>query len=357
MNIFVVIPETFAGCGFYRLYQPHNHLAKNYDVKITFGNCLLDTNMLPMSDEKIKSFDLFVWHKTLFELSDIKRIKSLGIPTLIDFDDHWVVNREHSLYKQYLKEGISVKLHKALLAVQYVTCTTERLADEIYTVNKNVEVLPNAYDGNYKGWKRERIKEDKYVFGYLGGPCHLRDVGLLKGVQEEVTKTENGYNFRLFGYNGDDIYNRYADILSANKQSENYSIFKGADIWHYPQFYNYLDCSLVPLEDNRFNSMKSELKLIEAGYFKKAVIVSGVYPYKEIAKHGYNCLVANNKSEWIEHIKYLIKNPENELGENLFNSIGAYSINEVNKKRYEYYVHTIRHTNGSDKLSRMEILN
>lgn len=345
MNLLVIIPSQFAGCGFYRLYQPYNHLAKNYGVKVTFSPALKKSEEVKYTDSELQEFDAVIWHKTYFELPDVRKCKDLGIVTIVDFDDHWVVNREHSMYTQYMGEGTSAKLHKLILEADYITCTTDRLADCIFEHNENVEVFSNAIDAGYNGLTVERVKEDKYIFGYLGGPCHVRDLGLLKGLQNEMTSKLSGYELRLFGYNGTDIYKHYATILSGatkteegEKHSPNFSLYKGADIWHYPQFYNYLDCSLIPLESNYFNSMKSELKLIEAGHFKKACIVSNVTPYTNIIKHKKNCLAVTSKQDWFDSAKLLLdnKNLGVDLGEQLFQDTQRFSIENVNKKRFKF---------------------
>ena len=324
MKILVIIPSRFAGCGFYRQYQPYNHLAKNYDVKVEFANVVPD----------VLDFDIVIFHKAYFNLQDVKRVRSLGIPVVVDFDDHWIVNKGHTMYKEYTTQGTSAKLHKLLLNADYVTCTTDELADEIYKYNQNVVVLPNAVDTGYDGWNVEREQEDVgTVFGYLGGPCHTRDVALLRGVPEATHA-----HFRLFGYNGSDIYKHYAKILSGGNPSGNFSLFKGADIWTYPQFYNLMDVSLVPLEDNRFNAMKSELKMIEAGAFSKAVIVSKVKPYTNILRHGKNCLAAESKADWINYIKTLDRNPDivESLGAQLKEDTKSYDIAVVNSDRYNF---------------------
>lgn len=339
MDILVIIPSSFAGCGFYRLYAPHNHLVKNYKCKVTMASGLMKSDISAYTDEELQEFDVIIWHKTYFDLRDIKRVRSLGVITIADFDDHWIVNREHSLYKQYTNEGTSAKLHKLLLNVDYVTCTTELLAESIAEINPNVEILPNAVDGLYDGWNVNRIEEDKYIFGYLGGPCHVRDIGLLKGLQAEMTSKLTGYELRLFGYNGTDIYQHYAGVLSDEKRSQNFSLYKGADIFHYPQFYNYMDCSLVPLESNRFNSFKSELKLIEAGHFKKAVIVSNVEPYTNILKNKRNCLAVNKPEDWFTNAKMLLESKQLsiDLGEQLHEDTQIYSMDNVNKSRFKFY--------------------
>jgi len=349
MNILVIIPKTFAGCGFYRMYQPHNHLAKNYDVDITFASGFMKTEISAFTDDELKEFSAIIWHKTLFDFKDIRRARGLGIPTVADFDDHWVVGRDHSLYKEYQSEGQHGRLHKLLLSVDYVTCTTEDLADEIYKHNQQVEVLPNAYDLGYGGWKEGRIEEDKYVFGYLGGPCHVRDVGMLRGVRDAT-----GAHFRLFGYNGTDIYKHYAKVLSGD--GGNFSLYKGADIWHYPQFYNYMDVSLVPLEANKFNSMKSELKMVEAGAFKKAVIVSNVKPYTNVITDK-NCIAVNSKNEWIDAIKLLMNDPQRgiDMGLQLHEDTKRYDIENVNKLRYKFYkyVQQKHNTDSGDEPGRV----
>jgi len=328
-------------------------MAKNYDVKVTFTSTFMRTETTSYTDDDLLDFDLIIWHKTLFDMSDIRRAKDLGISTIVDFDDHWVTGREHTFYKQYFKEGAPAKLHKLLLAADYVTCTTEDLADEIYKVNENVEVLPNAIDTGYDGWKVDRIKEDVFVFGYLGGPCHTRDVSLLREIPEATHE-----HFRLFGYDGSDISKHYASILSAGG---NFSMYKPANIWNYPQFYNHMDVSLVPLEGNKFNSMKSELKLIEAGAFSKAVIVSKVAPYTNIIRHGKNCLAAETKHDWINYIKTLSKNHNIalDLGAQLKEDTKKYDISVVNENRYKFYEDVCKkhNTNSSDKLSRVVNVN
>jgi glycosyltransferase involved in cell wall biosynthesis len=313
-------------------------MAKNYDCKVTFASGLMITSIRAYTDRELQEFDVVVWHKTYFELADVKRVRSLGIATVADFDDHWIVNREHSLYKEYTKDGLSAKLHQLMINVDYVTCATKRLADAIFPHNSDVEVLPNAIDTGYDGFTVNRTKEDKFIFGYLGGPCHIRDLGLLKGLQKEMTEKLKDYDLRLFGFNGTDIYKHYAGILSDDRNSPNFSLYKGADIFHYPQFYNLMDCSLVPLESNYFNSMKSELKLIEAGHFKKACIVSNVMPYTNIIKHKKNCLVVYTPSDWFKNAKLLLenKNLAVDLGEQLYEDTQIYSIAKVNHLRFKF---------------------
>ena len=242
-------------------------------------------------------------------------------------------------YKSFLKNNSTHGLIKILKLADYVIVTTERLAVEARKFNKNVIVLSNAFDPEQCEVKR--VKENKLVFGYIGGHFHYKDVEQLRGVNNRLAQEFNNYKFRLMGFDGSPPYDHYASVLSddGHLASTHFDWIEKADIWHYHNLYNHLDVALVPLVDNKFNGMKSELKLIEAGFFKKAVIVDNVHPYRDLIKHKENALVVNKYTDWYKHCKYLIQNPEaiKDLGEALYETVQPYHIKEVNKKRLKFY--------------------
>ena len=355
MKIFVVIPKEFAGCGFYRQFQPHNHLAKNYDVQVTFGAGVFD-----LDNEFAVDADIVHFHKGYFDMEGIKACRERGIITVADFDDWWNLDTEHIFYKAYKRDGTSKQLTDLLEAVDYVTCTTELLANKIRPYN-NATVLPNAMDMNYPNCKKERFKEDKIVFGYAGGHCHGKDVARLEGLNNKLSHYDN-YKFRLMGVDGTEVYNYYSMVMSDNGRlaRSHFDWTEKANIWNYPLFYSYMDVSLVPLVDNEFNSLKSELKLIEAGFFKRAVVVDNVEPYKGLLKHKQNAMVVNKPSDWYKNCKYLLDNPLaiKELGEALHETVQPYGIDQVNKKRYKFYSDVLekRNTDSSHRHSRLSVV-
>lgn len=357
MKIFIALQERFAGCGFYRLYQPHNRLGKTkkLDVLISPG---LENNggWVPMD------FDLAIFHKGYFCFKTIAKLKSLGIPVIVDFDDWWRLDTEHVFYKDYLQDDSSDKMVRLAREADYLTCTTERLAIELRRVNPNVTVIPNAWDSDYPQCEPKRAKESKLIFGYLGGHCHSKDVVQLHGVNNRLSSEFSNYKFRLMGVDGSEVYNQYSMVMSDNGAlaPSHFDWIEKADIWHYPQFYNHLDVSLVPLVNNKFNSLKSELKLIEAGFMKKAVVVDNVHPYRDMIKHKHNAMVVNKYGDWYKNIKYLIKNPQAviDLGEALHETVQGYDIDIVNEKRYNFYKDVLkkRNTNSSERGGRVQAI-
>jgi glycosyltransferase involved in cell wall biosynthesis len=102
--------------------------------------------------------------------------------------------------------------------------------------------------------------------------------------------------------------------------------------------------------------MKSQLKVIEAGFYKKALIASNIGPYTIDLKHALkngnftdgNALLVDenrNHSDWAKNIKKLLTNPNlvTDLGERLYETVkDKYDLNQVTKTRAEWYKSLIK---------------
>jgi len=99
--------------------------------------------------------------------------------------------------------------------------------------------------------------------------------------------------------------------------------------------------------------VKSQLKVIESGFHKKALIAQNYGPYTidienaymkggelDTTKNGFLVDSHRNHKQWYQYLKKLIQNPEliSVFGENLYNSVkDKYSMDVVTKERAEYY--------------------
>ena len=97
--------------------------------------------------------------------------------------------------------------------------------------------------------------------------------------------------------------------------------------------------------------MKSQLKVIEAGFYKKALIASNIGPYTIDLKHSLqngnfvdgNALLVDehkNHSDWSKYIKKLITNPNmiTDMGERLYETVkDTYDLRNVTRNRAEWY--------------------
>jgi len=165
---------------------------------------------------------------------------------------------------------------------------------------------------------------------------------------------------KIFTNNYSIVSPEYKDFLMKftqeefpNIQNESYRRVWTKHISTYATNYNLFDISLAPLAENTFNKVKSQLKVIEAGFHKKALIAQNFGPYqidlKNAVKFGggfdetaNSILVDTNKNhkDWYDSIKKLVKNPEiiTVLQENLHNTVkDTYSLNKVTESRRELY--------------------
>jgi glycosyltransferase involved in cell wall biosynthesis len=119
----------------------------------------------------------------------------------------------------------------------------------------------------------------------------------------------------------------------------------------YAKNYSKFDVSLAPIKNHMFNRMKSQLKVIEAGFYKKALIASNVGPYTIDLKHCLdngnfvdgNAMLVNenrNHSDWYKFVKKLVQNPNmaKDMGERLYETVkDVYDLTNVTKARAEFY--------------------
>jgi glycosyltransferase involved in cell wall biosynthesis len=215
------------------------------------------------------------------------------------------------------------------------------LQREIRQINPRCEIFENAIDEDDPQFRIQPHIHSDVRFGWIGGHCHLPDIKLLEDAPPQI---KGHFSMHLFGHDGvkGGVYDAFSDILSGGGRlikSGQFWLYNQAPAREYTQFYNHIDVSLVPLVNNKFNSMKSELKIIEAGFMRKAVICSDVMPYSPLLNEK-NSLRCTQKSHWAKRMQKLINNRSMipELAHNLYETIKyKYDLGNVTRRREQYY--------------------
>jgi len=238
-----------------------------------------------------------------------------------------------------------------------VTTTTKLFANEIKKYNKNVEVIPNAIDPTEKQYTPNPEKSDRIRIGWLGGSSHLNDLKLLNqlssklksdGLLDKVQFVVCGFDIRgkvntinektgeqtqrdilphetvwveyekIFTNNYSIISPEYREHLNRfvtqeydGIENEPYRRVWTKPISNYATNYNLFDISLAPLAENTFNKVKSQLKVIESGFHKKALIAQNYGPYTidienaylkggdvDLTKNGFLVVSHRNHKSW-----------------------------------------------------------
>jgi glycosyltransferase involved in cell wall biosynthesis len=110
-----------------------------------------------------------------------------------------------------------------------------------------------------------------------------------------------------------------------------YKLIPFAPVSNYYKAYSEADICLIPLVNSKFNRHKSPLKVLEAANMGLPVIASHVHPYLD-----FPVFYCNNSSDWIRHIKSLIRSRgnRNEAGAKLKEYCDQhYNFNKINQER------------------------
>ena len=319
----------------------------------------------------------------------------------MDLDDYFDPGPHHPAYHLVKHIGLDKKILDNIKSARNLMVTTPVFRNELLKFNKNIVILPNTIDPAEDQYKIKPVEkvDDRIRIGYLGGSSHEYDLEPLRLNVKKLhgEKLTDKLRFYVCGYDlrgpkteinketgqktetpiqpKESVWFRYEQIFTDNfttispkykewlmnfqKNGEyNYINESYARVWTkpistYATNYNQFDIALAPIEENIFNKVKSQLKVIESGFFKKALIAQNYGPYKIDCINAWdkgswnpkgNALLvdsAKNHKEWYEHIKRLIKNPNAivDLGEKLYETVkNKYHIDIITEQRKDYYL-------------------
>jgi len=397
----LVLPSDTSGVGRFRSVTPHvklqNLYPDDFHVDIDYAPKISDVNYW-------KKYQIVHFHRSFGQIENcpevIVTLRKMGIVVIADIDDYWLPTKEHPIHQLIVENQMNKKIVNNLKVVDYVTTTTEIFAEEIRKFNKNVIVLPNAIDPEESQFNQPTPKSDKIRVGWLGGSSHLHDLKLLDGMVNKLSGIQDKLQYYVCGFDvrgtvteinkqtgeqtqrpikpSETVWVKYEEIFTDNYkiispeyktfldkfqegdypaiQNENYVRVWTRPVDSYARNYSNFDISLAPIKNHVFNRMKSQLKVIEAGFYKKALIASNVGPYTIDLKHAIkngqftdgNALLVDenrNHSDWAKWIKKLVDNPNmiTDLGERLYETVkDEYHLTNVTHKRAEFYKSLIK---------------
>lgn len=393
IKMLVIPSDKQGGVGKFRSIDPHVYIGEHYkdefDVDIVFD--------MPSGDlvSFFKQYDLIHIHKQLDRDGKvIDLIKFLGIPVIVDIDDHYNLGNDHPMSITAKRDRWDIPIINHLKKADYVTTTTEIFAKELRKLNSNVAVFPNAIDVNESQFSTKKNESDgRLRVGIICGSTHLKDLQLLDGIAKQVDNnkvqfvlcgfdtrgTRTIYNLdgtvdtrnilpqesvwcefeKIFSDNYNNISAEHKAFLDKFLQTDDpfanepYRRMWTRDIKNYGTHYANVDVLIAPLKENDFNKMKSELKEIECGFTHTAFIGQdfGAYTINlkpmiekggKINKDGTALLVptAKNHKLWAKYINRLADDREmlKALQDNLHDFVlNNYTLEKVCAERVELY--------------------
>jgi glycosyltransferase involved in cell wall biosynthesis len=318
-----------SGPSYHRIIMPLM-LMKDVDVFIT-------NNLLTEHFEK--GCDIFMYNRILPEhcaaqIAELK--KKYGFKTCVDVDDYWHLDEHHILYETYQQQEFAKSQIKHLGEADVVLTTNSRLASEIYLINKNVHVCPNAIP---KQGQFDIETEPHYLtrLFWQGSITHRKDIEVIERPIDKLNKIATKIKMVMAGYtDGEPEWHSMALSYTAGLKHQ-YQLLPGVHVNDYYENYKHADICLIPLVKSRFNGFKSNLKVLEAANLGLPVIASQVDPYLDMP-----LLYCKSGNDWVKHITRLVesrkrrKEAGSKLKEFCEKHYNFHKINNERKQVLEY---------------------
>jgi hypothetical protein len=323
----LAITSKQSGVGYHRIMMPLVNMKKDY--------CLITDTL---SEETFEGkFDIVVMNRMLANIKPEQMIewrKKYGFKLVVDNDDYWHLEPSHILYQDYILKKIPEQIINWIQIADLCTCTHDRLAEEIYKHNTNVEILPNAIPYGEEQFIIDKKPSDLIRLFWSGSGTHGKDLEILRNPMKRINFPVRTI---IAGYNEgekhiwDNMICAFTNGLKLKPTIYNYN-----PVTEYMAAYCDSDISLIPLVDSKFNSMKSNLKVLETASKKNPAIVSNVHPYKGF----YPACHVNSQKDWYYWIKLLThdQSARKQYGNDLYEYCNNnFNLHEVNKQRFAIY--------------------
>lgn len=264
-------------------------------------------------DESVFNCDIvFLSRLFIYEWATLEALKKkYGFKIVVDFDDYHTLSPQQLRYKLWKEHNVAARMIDACKGADMVFVTNDQLYNVYKEFNKNIVIVPNALPFDDDPFVSKREPSEKIRFIYAAGASHYNDLKLLKGLFDRLRSDGEFKKKATFSFCG------YDDKIPESKKMESICRINGAYIRNkilplknYMDHYNHGDVSIAPLENNFYNTCKSNLKFIEAACMKMPLICSYGLPYmNDTNLWNKGIIFCNSTSEWYKAFKFFINHP------------------------------------------------
>jgi len=289
----MITSSDSTGCGLMRAEYPYRFL------KDSFEWCEYSSGF-PSSDPRIYEADIVWLQRPLHEffLTYIPEMQKQGKHVIIDLDDTlWHIpasNLAHVHYPTKILKKVDAVFNLASCLTTSTVPLRELLVERF---KKETFILPNHLIQDEIFIQGNKPKNDKIKIGWAGSYTHAGDfnhhiANALRSLPKDKVEIYcMGYMPNGFG--------SFATALPWIETTQFHRTFREQN-W---------DIGIMVADNNMFNTCKSNLKFLEYGATKTAVVGHSVYPYANTVNHGVNgFLVQKDKTDWKEYLNTLVEN-------------------------------------------------
>jgi glycosyltransferase involved in cell wall biosynthesis len=195
-----------------------------------------------------------------------------------------------------------------------IITSTDFLKSYYAMFNKNIHTMPNCIDFGKWGTNRKR-HDNKVRIGWIGGGNHDEDLRIMLEVIPAITSKHTNVEFYFV--------HGVPDYLKNLKGVQYNTGWR--DISKYPDYVASwgFDIGLAPLEINKFNNCKSNLRWLEYSALKIPTVATKIEPYEKSIVHGQTGFLCETAQDWIDNLSMLIDSQKDrrDIGNRAFDDI------------------------------------
>lgn len=263
-KILFLNPDRGHTCSFYRsggvVKDLRHKLGANYIIDV------VSWPDMPTDWQTISNYDIVMMQRPYMGsmLDFARRIKAMNIPLWLDYDDNlFTVAPENRAWAVFNDPEVQKNVKTFLQIADVITVTNDDLKEAYLHFNKNIIVIPNAFNDSIFNVDRE-VKERENTILWRGSDTHIYDIMSYAPAITTCTKEHPEYEFTYVGY--------YPWFLAGSK---NVNFIKPMEVIDYFNYINNVHAKAVqiPLVDNNFNRCKSNIAFIEGSYWGAVCII------------------------------------------------------------------------------------
>lgn len=279
-NILFLTPDKSDPCSFYRCGGIARDLEKKSDHIIT----TINWNQVSLDWQFLSSFDIVMLQRPFTKTAEqlCQYIKNMGKPLWVDYDDNlFAVNPENRTYMTYNAPDVQENIKSILKLADVVSVPLEYLRSAYGPYNKNLVVIPNAFNDDI--FKRPDILKKRTKTVVWRGPGdHIYD---LMTFGKEINRCAEGFPDHEF------IFMGYYPWFLSETQNKGYLPCLDIIMYHHKLVELAPMAMHVPLHDNTFNRSRSNTAYLEITQAGGVCInpdwwsVPGSVPYTDVASY------------------------------------------------------------------------
>lgn len=355
-----------------------------YDMSVENKGHVSILNNLKMADYCTTTTELFAAEIRKITNKDnvIVLHNSVNPDTMRQFQNNWKPDADGRVRITYMAGSSHMGDVSQLDGVINILSNDSDLKDKFKIIISGWDTEGNTLDINFNTEFGEVLKAkgmwDKKTIKIIN-----RTRGNVDAIPNLSDEIKNKYRGKVFDMkqrtinSNESVYYAYEKILTDNhkliknpdyvrwlhnfERNENYSNEGNfARRWTvkanmYAKVLDETDIVLAPLDDNMFNTMKSNLKQVECWTRKLPIVCSDIAPYNIDGKHMENCVLIPAKKNaakyWVKYLKRLILDADlrKKLGEQLHEDFKIkYNLSNVTDLRANFYKDVAANRNRTD---------